>query len=191
MSSPCASSTSPTPPEMLSSSVTTAAARVGGINVEAKAVYGPKVNVQAGVTWQRSRYKEPEQWSDNPDVAPVRRMFRTPDVYGYLTASYVPVRRLTASVTATYTGRMLVQHLEGSGTPVDVAVRTPSFFDAGVKLSYEVPLGGKACLDVSAGVMNVFNAYQSDFDRGYLRDSGYIYGPSLPRSVVASVAFHI
>ena len=166
-------------------------ARVAGLNLELKAVYGPLFTVQGGVTWQRSRYKEPEQWSDNPDVAPVRRMFRTPDVYGYVTASCTPLRRLTLALTGTYTGRMLVQHLEGSGTPVDVAVRTPSFFDANFKVSYEVPLGSKVCMDVSAGIMNMFGAYQNDFDRGYLRDSGYIYGPSLPRSLMASLSFHI
>lgn len=166
-------------------------ARVAGLNLEAKAAYGAKASLQLGVTWQRSRYKQPEVWSDNSDVQAEKRMFRTPDVYGYLTASYVPLRRLTCALTGTYTGRMLVQHLAGSGTPVDVAVRTPSFFDANLKLSYEIPLGQKACLDVSAGVMNIFNAYQKDFDRGHLRDSGYIYGPSLPRSVMAAVSFSI
>lgn len=86
---------------------------------------------------------------------------------------------------------MLVQHLEGSGTPVDVAVRTPSFFDANLKFTYELKLFGSACMDISAGVMNIFNAYQKDFDKGYLRDSGYIYGPSLPRSLMAGISIHI
>ena len=118
-------------------------------------------------------------------------MFRTPDLYGYLTASWLPMRQLTAAISATYTGSMLVQHLEGSGTPVDVAVDTPSFFDANLKLTYEIPLRGSACLDLSAGKMNIFNAYQSDFDRGYLRDSGYIYGPMMPRSITAGISFRI
>lgn len=166
-------------------------ARVAGINVEGKAAYGSRASLQMGVTWQRSRYKEPERWSDNADVAPVRRMFRTPDLYGYLTASWLPMRRLTAAISATYTGSMLVQHLEGSGTPVDVAVDTPSFFDANLKLTYEIPLRGSACLDLSAGIMNIFNAYQNDFDRGYLRDSGYIYGPMMPRSITAGISFRI
>lgn len=38
-------------------------------------------------------------------------------------------------------------------------------------------------LEISAGVSNIFNSYQSDFDKGPKRDSGYIYGPSLPRCV--------
>ena len=32
---------------------------------------------------------------------------------------------------------MLAQHLKGSGTDVDVAVNTPSFWDMSCKISYE------------------------------------------------------
>ena len=38
-------------------------------------------------------------------------------------------------------------------------------------------------LQLSAGVQNVFNAYQNDFDQGVERDSGYIYGPAAPRKL--------
>ena len=43
-------------------------ARVMGLNIEAKAFFSNHFDVQAGVTLQRSRYKHPEAWSDNPDV---------------------------------------------------------------------------------------------------------------------------
>lgn len=165
-------------------------ARVMGANLEAKAVVS-NFQTQLGLTLQRSRYKVAEAWSDNPDVSAEKRMFRTPDLYGYLTMSYRPVKPLSVALSATYTGDMLVQHLAGSGTPVDVAVKTPAFFDANLKVSYELKLTGKVCLDLSAGVMNIFNAYQKDFDKGYLRDSGYIYGPSLPRSLTFSARLHI
>ncbi len=61
-------------------------ARVMGINLEAKAFFSSHFDMQGGVTIQSSRYKKPEQWSDNPDVPAVKKMFRTPDVYGYHTA---------------------------------------------------------------------------------------------------------
>ncbi len=86
---------------------------------------------------------------------------------------------------------MLVQHLEGSGTPVDVAVNTRSFFDATLKMSYEFRLFDHANLQINAGLQNIFNAYQRDFDQGYLRDSGYIYGPTMPRSIFAGIKLHI
>ena len=46
-------------------------------------------------------------------------------------------------------------------------------------------------LEVNAGVTNIFNSYQNDFDRGATRDSGYIYGPSQPRSLTAGLRLGI
>ena len=43
------------------------------------------------------------------------------------------------------------------------------------------------CLQLNAGVQNIFNSYQKDFDKGASRDSGYIYGPGAPRSYFAGV----
>ncbi len=166
-------------------------ARVAGVNIEAKAVFSNHFDVQGGVTLQRSRYKKPEQWSDNPDVPAEKRMFRTPDVYGYLTANWEITHSLRATVTGTATGPMLVQHMEGSGTDVDLAVETQSFFDASAKLTYTFRLFNRVNLDLSAGVSNIFNSYQSDFDKGPKRDSGYIYGPSLPRCVNLGVSLRI
>ncbi len=166
-------------------------ARVMGLNIEAKAFFSARFDIQAGVTLQRSRYKKPEVWSDNPDVAPEKRMFRTPDAYGYFTANWQICKPLKAIVTGTFTGPMTVQHMEGSGTDIDLAVRTESFFDASAKLVYCFNLFRQVDIDVTAGVSNIFNSYQRDFDSGPRRDSGYIYGPSLPRCLTAGVSISI
>lgn len=155
-------------------------ARVLGFNIEGRASFASWFMLEAGATLQQSKYKEAEKWSDDAEAE--SRMFRTPDAYGYVTANFNPIKKLTASLSATYTGNMLVQHSEGSGTNVDIAVKTPDFFDMGIKIAYDIPLYNTCTLQLSAGVHNLFNAYQSDFDKGYERDSKYIYGPSLPRS---------
>ena len=157
-------------------------ATVQGLNFEGKAAFTRWFSLQAGFTLQQSRYAESEQWSEDPEVPPVRRMFRAPDTYGYFTASFGPLRNFTADLTGTYTGRMLVQHMAGSGTATDTAVETPSFWDVNLKLSYDIRLHDRITLQLNGGVQNLFDAYQRDFDRGADRDSGYIYGPSLPRS---------
>ena len=79
----------------------------------------------------------------------------------------------------------------GSVTDVDLAVNTKSFFDASIKLNYTLRLFNRVNLDINAGVSNIFNSYQSDFDKGPKRDSGYIYGPSLPRCLNADVTISI
>ncbi len=155
-------------------------ARVMGVNMEAKMAYA-WMQIQAGATVQRSRYKEPEQWSENESVEPQKKMFRSPDVYGYFTSTFTPVKRLTASLTGTYTGSMLVQHFEGY-IPEDREEKTPDFFDMNIKLAYDFPLLKSVTLQLNGGIQNIFNAYQSDFDKGPQRDAGYIYGPGVPRS---------
>lgn len=77
---------------------------------------------------------------------------------------------------------MLVQHIKGSGVDRDVAVTTPSFCDVNLRVAYDLPLYRDLTLQLYGGVQNLFNAYQRDFDQGVERDSGYVYGPSLPRS---------
>ena len=157
-------------------------ATVYGANIECKAVFSQSLMLQGGLTWQKSRYKKPEQWSENPEVAPEKKMFRTPDIYGYFTMQYTPVKKFTASLTGTYTGKMLVQHMESSGTEIDMAVTTPSFFDMNLKLAKDFSLFQGVTLQANCGIMNIFNSFQDDFDKGVDRDSGYMYGPMLPRS---------
>ncbi len=160
-------------------------ARVMGLTMEGRVAYASLLQLQVGATLQQSRHKQAEVWSE--DAPAEKRMFRTPDLYGYFTATLTPVKRLTATLSGTYTGEMLVQHLSGSGTPVDIAVETPDFFDMNLRLAYDFPMGKSLTLQVNGGVQNIFDSFQSDFDKGYNRDSGYIYGPSQPRSYYAGM----
>ena len=113
-------------------------------------------------------------------------MFRTPDLYGYFTTTYNPVRALSLSLSGTYTGSMLIEHHKG-----DIAVnrteKTKSFIDLGFKAGYDFKLYKSITLQAYAGVQNIFNSYQNDFDKGPDRDSGYIYGPTMPRSIYAGI----
>lgn len=51
-----------------------------------------------------------------------------------------------------------------------------------IKLSYTFPVYQQIVLQVNAGVQNIFDAYQSDQDKGKNRDSDFVYGPILPKS---------
>ena len=154
-------------------------ARVFGANLEGKVAYRDIIQVQVGVTAQSSKYKEARSWGEG--VEATRNMFRTPDFHGYLTASYNPVKQLTLALTGTYTGSMLVEHHAGM-IQQNVTVRTPDFWDMGLKASYDFRLYKSFNLQVNAGVQNILNSFQNDFDSGADRDSGYMYGPTLPRT---------
>ena len=132
-------------------------AKVLGLNIEAKAMFTRWFTLQA------------------------------PNTYGYFTATFTPVKRFTASLTGNYTGSMLVGHSAGSGVEKPVAVNTPKFMEVNMKLAYDFPVCKYLTLQVNGGIQNITNAYQNDFDKGWNRDSSYIYGPSLPRSYFVGV----
>lgn len=159
-------------------------ADVYGMTLEGKLAYLDKVQLQAGMTLQKSEYKQPEQWSETAKAE--KRIARTPEAYGYFTLSYTPIKPLTLAFSGTYTGSMLMQHVAGY-VPEDIAVETPDFFDLNFKASYDFELDRGTTIQLNAGVQNIFNAYQDDFDKGELRDAGYMYGPGLPRSIFAGV----
>lgn len=154
-------------------------AKVYGVNFDAKAAHGSNFFVQAGLTLQRSRYNELTTWSEDPEVAPVRDMPRTPDVYGYFTMNIQPVKRLDISLSGIYTGRMHVPHFGEQ----DEMVHTPDFVELSSKIAYTFSLGHHLNMQVNAGIQNILNAFQKDLDRGTFRDSGYFYGPTQPRTI--------
>lgn len=162
-------------------------AKVLGLNIEGKAMFTRWFSLQAGLTLQQSHYDEAIAWNDEVPEQKYKKMMRTPNTYGYFTASFTPVKRFTASVTGNYTGSMLVGHSAGSGVEEPVAVNTPKFMEVNMKLSYDFPIYKYLTLQVNGGIQNITNAYQKDFDKGWNRDSNYIYGPSLPRSYYVGV----
>lgn len=162
-------------------------AKVLGLNIEGKAMFTHWFSLQAGLTLQQSHYDEAIAWNDEVPEQKYKKMMRTPNTYGYFTASFTPVKRFTASVTGNYTGSMLVGHSAGSGVEEPVAVNTPKFMEVNMKLSYDFPIYKYLTLQVNGGIQNITNAYQKDFDKGWNRDSNYIYGPSLPRSYYVGV----
>ena len=156
------------------------------LGAEAKAGIPGRFELQLGYTFQRSRYDEPEKWSD--DVTPQRRMFRSPDHYGYLTANVNLTRDFTASVFGNYTGRMLVQHNAGY-IERDTERLTPDFWDMGLRLSYNFRLTKQLRLELNAGVKNLFDSFQKDLDFGQNKDAAYIYGPAVPRTYFIGAKF--
>lgn len=159
-------------------------ARVMGLTLEGKLTYRNLFQFQAGLTLQQSHYDEAHEW--NPEAPKVKKMMRTPNTYGYFTATYTPIKPLSVTLSGTYTGSMLVPH-EAGVIEKPVTVMTKKFADIGLKAAYDFKLYKSINLQVNAGVQNIFNSYQNDFDKGPDRDSGYIYGPSLPRSFFAGV----
>ena len=166
-----------------------AGATVKGITLEARLNYDQIFQLETGFTMQTSLFDEA---IENSDVLPKKREFlRTPNNYGYATLTYTPNVRFNTSLNIVYTGKMDVLHLASQGNLAkDVYFTSPSFTEVGIKSSYKFNLKSiQTNLEVLGGIKNMFNAYQTDFDKGKERDSNYIYGPATPRTYFVGLKF--
>ena len=76
-------------------------------------------------------------------------------------------------------------HLAGApGQDYDEFFVSPIFSDLGLKGTYVQDIDRRGVsLEYSIGVKNLTNSYQKEFDTLKNRDSNFIYGPHLPRSI--------
>lgn len=167
-------------------------ATVFGLNLEGKASLTSWAQLQAGFTWQNSRYRTAEEWDDDAadEFKTTKRLLRTPDTYGYFTLNVRPMIDFNVSLSGVYTGRMFVGHPKGGSERTkdfSIIERTPSFLTLNLKLAYDFYLYNQVKLQASAGVQNLLDAYQKDLDKGPSRASDYVYGPTQPRSLFLGV----
>jgi len=157
-------------------------ARVYGVNMDAKLAHGKEAQFQLGFTAQRSRYKTAEQWTgDDEEALFTKKMTRTPDYYGYFTFTSAPLKNFDFSLSGVYTGEMQVPHMAGYIEKSRMET-TPDFLTVNLKLNYTVTLKDKVKMQFNTGIQNAFNSFQKDLDKGVLRDAGYFYGPTQPRT---------
>lgn len=163
-------------------------ANVYGLTIEGRLGYTDRLQFQAGFTLQNAMYKDARQWSDDPTLPAEKRMMRSPRAYGYFTFNGKPTRHLTLTLSGTYTGSMKVEHRAGY-IQNDRTENTPQFMELNAKVAHDFHLRDRLNLEVYAGIQNMLNAYQSTFDKGPYRDSAYIFGPTMPRSVFMGIKF--
>jgi outer membrane receptor for ferrienterochelin and colicins len=158
---------------------------VYGATLELRMNYNRMLQLEAGMTLQKSMYGEPVAWSEQ--IPGIRTYLRTPESYGYYTLTYTPKNRFSTSVSGIYTGSMIVPHygVEGDpGTPEqDLLVQSRKFMEITLKTGYIFNASRlDSSIELYGGISNLLNHYQDDFDQGKYRDSNYIYGPARPRS---------
>lgn len=159
-----------------------AGAVVKGLNFEMSIIPSDHINFTSGFTQQISRYDAVQEFN-------TRDFFRTPNNYGFMTIDYDNDEKgIGFSATLNYTGKMLVPYFGPAiSDPSKGVLRiSPEFWDAGCKIRYSFSFK-KTGFQLYAGIKNIFNSYQKDFDRGVDRDPAYVYGPSLPRSIYFGV----
>ena len=159
-------------------------AYVQGVNFELKIDPLKEFELTIGYTLQKSEYVEPQQEFNE------KSFFRTPNGYGYITIDWDFIKNMCFSTTGNYTGKMLVPYYGTQATDSEIGELRESepFFDLGAKLSYDFKLNN-VTIQSFVGIKNILNSYQKDLDVGGDRDPGYIYGPTLPRTIYFGIKF--
>lgn len=159
-------------------------AAVRGINIELNASPSAKMQFQSGFTLQKSTFEKPQEFNET-------QFLRSPNSYGYISLNYNPTYLFSVAFTGNYTGTMLVPYFGPQLTNPEVGQlnKTNSFFDAGMKFSYQLKLTDAVKVELNAGIKNIFNSFQNDFDEGIDRDPGYVYGPTSPRTIYFGLKF--
>lgn len=166
-------------------------ATVSGVTLDYRANLNKRIEFSGAFTVQRSEYSDPISVISSLD--PETRFLRTPNDYGFIKLDWTPMAKWHCTFNAVYTGKMLVAHFAGAPEQeFDEVVTSERFVDLGVKISrtFSLPKYSDP-IAVFAGIKNAFNNYQSDFDSGKDRDSNFIYGPGLPRSIYFGVSIDI
>lgn len=157
-------------------------ALVRGATVELRASYNKKIQLESGLTLQKSEYENEVEYING--ITPTKTFLRTPNDYGFANLSITPGKSWNANLSYVYTGKMQIAHFGGADNfPDDKMITTPTFSEWNAKIAYTLHLHKYSNdIEIYGGIKNILNAYQSDFDKRKNRDSNYIYGPGMPRT---------
>lgn len=157
-------------------------AAVSGVDFDANLQATARLAFRSGFTVQRARWREPE-----PQFGTMR-FFRTPDTFGFVGADWSLPWKIEWSGTVDYTGSMSVPHYAG-WIPEDRLEQSQRFVVLNGVISRLFDVGEQSRMRLFVNVQNAGDNYQRDLDRGRFRDSGYVYGPSEMRRVVAGLTW--
>ena len=150
--------------------------------MELRGNYNKKVQLETGFTLQSSKFDEAVSYID--ELEGLREFIRTPNEYGFITLSISPNKKISVDLNYIYTGQMIVPHFAGAPNQlVDEIYTSNPYSELSVKFAFTVFLKKmQSDIEFYAGIKNIFNSYQDNFDIGKNRDSNFVFGPSLPRT---------
>ncbi len=165
-------------------------ATVQGVTIELRANYDRKLQFEAGLTLQTSRFDEAVEYIDG--LEGIKEFIRTPNDYGFASLTMTPNEKINANINYIHTGTMKVPHFAGAPNQErDAMITSQSFSELSAKVGYTFNLhnvGSK--LELYGGIKNIFNSYQDQFDIGKNRDSNFVFGPAQPRTFFIGITLN-
>lgn len=160
-----------------------AGAMVYGLEAEAGFKWAGIFEIFTGWTLQKSELDEPE-----PDFG-CREIFRSPGLYGSVRVGWETFGLLDLHLEVNYTGSMKVPHFAGY-IEEDILETTDPFWVVNLSANREIAVGKGRSFVLNASILNIFDRFQEDLDKGRLRDAGYVYGPRIPRTFRCGIKYN-
>tara|TARA_B100001287_G_scaffold276758_1_gene289228 strand:- start:223 stop:2505 length:2283 start_codon:yes stop_codon:yes gene_type:complete len=163
-------------------------ALVKGVSADFRFNMNEQFQFQSGYTIQDSKFDESILYSE--DLEKTDKFLRTPKNYGYMYLTYLFNDQFKLSSDLVYTGSMdLVHYASEYNIQADEYYKTPDFLTFGLNFTYSDVVKKGMSFEINVGVKNITNSYQNNFDQFKFRDSNFIYGPSLPRTLLFGIKF--
>lgn len=158
--------------------------RVAGAEMNVTYRFSQALNASIGGAYIDARYDDAQTvFDDGRTVLTTRRYLKSPRLTGVGQLAWRATPSFDAFLAARYTGTMDVLN-----NRVGEIRRSPDYLVLDLTGTRHVPIGDdEREVDVTFGIKNLTDARQRDLEVGAGRDSDYVYGPRLPRTLFVRI----
>lgn len=162
--------------------------RVAGAEATVTYRFSQALNASLGAAYIDARYDDAQVvFDDGATRLATRRYLKAPRWSGVGQMVWRAAPSFDAFLAARYTGRMDVLN-----NRVGEIRRSDDMLVLDLTGTRHVPLGdGDREIDVTFGIKNLTDVRQRDLEVGAGRDSDYVYGPRLPRTLFVRISAHL
>jgi outer membrane receptor for ferrienterochelin and colicins len=158
--------------------------RVAGGEMTAGYRFSQVLNASVGVAFIDARYNDPQVvFDDGATAIATNRYLKSPRLTGVSQLVWRAARSFDVLLAARYTGKMdVLNNREGA------IRRSDDFLVLDLTGTRHIRAGDEGQeVDVTFGIKNLTDARQRDLESGATRDSDYVYGPRLPRTLFVRI----
>ncbi len=158
--------------------------RVAGGEINLGYRFSGSLNATIGMAYIDARYDDPQPvFHNGATVLTTRRFLKTPRLSGVGQLVWRVFPSCDVFTAGRYTGPMDVLN-----NRLGAIRRSGSYLVVDLTATRHFPIGdGTREVDLTFGVKNVTDARQRDLETGANRDSDFVYGPRLPRTMFARI----
>ena len=144
--------------------------------------------MNAGFAYSRARFDENvEVFAGNAISSD--KYNKTPDCSGLVSLNYTNPDFIDFYAAMKWTGEMDVHRYTDADAEEGEIHQSEDFYVLDIGVSKTFDFNNDIALTLHAGINNLLDEYQDDFETGANRDVAYVYGPRMPRTYMVGAKF--